>query len=899
MAGQGRRWTSRSAARWRALGAATLLSLVGGAHAAQPRAGVRPGGGMQPPEVSPSVLQALEASYLTEEEAKDLRVFHGLWREGDLDTPERRARAALAVGAWDHAWLLDDGAPLLDRAEAMVRRGELEESLAALEGEASLRGLRIKAEALELLGRMADADAVLDVVVQRLTRERVESAADLTEGVRALIARARLRGPGRQGAAAGDYEALAALIARARDEIDRLYWPAYLAEAALLLDKDNTAQGVQAIAQVLSMCPAASEAYALLGTAAVGAFEFERAEAAAAFLDEQHERVDPERALGNSPAGTMVLVRARLRQGDPDEAARLLQPLLERFPRMREGLALSAAIAAGFFEFDLARDRCAALEAISPGSPLAWFEAGERLRDDRQYEQAAEFLGRAIERQPNWARAWIALGLLETQSGRDAAAQDALRRAVALDPFNDRARNSLRLIDELLTYERIETEHFVIRFEDGIDRALALDMPEVLEAIHRRVAGSEPGGIDAEPAQKTTIELMPDHEWFSVRITGMPGIHTIAASTGPVVAMEAPRVGAGHSLGVYDWPRVMQHEYTHTVSLARTNNRIPHWFTEAAAVYLEDAPRDFARWRLLDAATSAGELFDLSEIDVMFVRPRRPSDRALAYAQSHWMYEFIIERWGAQAPLDLMDLFAAGATLGPAFGQVLGVASLEEFQEQFGVWARAQLAAAGMTPRDGQPTLRELLERDAPPGAAPEALAPPSEEQLRSWLEEFPGHPIVLRELFGIALDAGRGEATEQTLPLLRAYAQACPVDDGPHRALARYFLRTPGREGEAIPHLEFLDAREQSSPVLAAELARLYTARREFEPAAAKAERATRISPYDADLRELASRIALVREDLATAERHIHALVILEPDRDVHAARLARVREMRAAAGG
>lgn len=850
---------------------------------------------IQPPEVSPAVLRALEAPYLNEEEAKDLRVFHGLWRESDLDSPARRARAALLVGAWDHEWLVGAEVPLLDRAEAMVRRGELEEALEALAGEGSLRALRLRAEALELQGRLAEADAALDVVVDRMIRRQVQSAADLTEGVRALIARARLRGPGRAGQAAGDYQTLTALIARARDELDRLHWPAHLAEAALLLDKDNVPQAAQALSQVISMCPAASEAYLLLGGAAVGSFDFARAEAAAEFAGEQYERIDPEHALGTSPVETMVLARTRLRQGDPEEAARLLGPLVERFPRMREGLALQAAVAAGFYDVELARERCEEFDDLSPGSPLALLEVGERLADDRQYEDAAEFLAAAAERQPNWARAWIGLGLLEMQSGRDAAAREALTRAAALDPFNTRARNSLRLVEELLTYERMESEHFVVRYRPGMDEALAIDMPAILESIHARVTGSATGGIDFEPAARTVIELMPDHDWFSVRVTGMPGIHTVAAATGPVIAMESPQVGAGHNLGLYDWPRVLQHEYTHTVTLARTRNRIPHWFTEAAAVYLEDSPRDYSRWLLLARAVETKTLFDLEEIDVMFVRPRRASDRAQAYAQGHWMYQFIIDRWGASAPLDLMDRFAAGATLSASFAVVLGVDSLDAFMGEFSAWAVGELQSVGLALPEGMSGLAELIVRDAPQGVEARDAAPPSGDQLRSWLEEFPGHPVLLRELAGRAVEAAGGEANLEMVALLLEYARACPVDDMPHRSLARLFLRTPGRETEAIPHLEFLDLREQSSPVYAVALAQQYAAVGEWERAAGKAERATRIGPFDADHRELAARVALVREDYATAERHIRALTIIEPDREIHQRRLERLRELAA----
>ena len=63
--------------------------------------------------------------------------------------------------------------------------------------------------------------------------------------------------------------------------------------------------------------------------------------------------------------------------------------------------------------------------------------------------------------------------------------------------------------------------------------------------------------------------------------------------------METPREGGGRRVGLYDWLRVVRHEYTHTITLSRTNNRIPHWFTEACAVSQEPGPRDFDTCKML------------------------------------------------------------------------------------------------------------------------------------------------------------------------------------------------------------------------------------------------------------------------------------------------------------
>jgi len=50
-----------------------------------------------------------------------------------------------------------------------------------------------------------------------------------------------------------------------------------------------------------------------------------------------------------------------------------------------------------------------------------------------------------------------------------------------------------------------------------------------------------------------------------------------------------------------------------------------------------------ARWPIL---VEAQRCFAGTPGTRAFVRPKRPTDRSLAYAQGHWMYQYMIEKWG-------------------------------------------------------------------------------------------------------------------------------------------------------------------------------------------------------------------------------------------------------------
>jgi len=807
-----------------------------------------------------AVKNIINAPYTTEDDAKDLRIFHGYWTEDDLDTPARRALAMLIRGDVDHEVFENETVPGDIRAEAAVRRGKPELALTLTEGDDSLRAIHLRTWALSDLARHDDAATESQRAIEKMLTERIDSASELTSGVLTLIERARLVGPER--ADGTDFRTLMDLLTRASGELDRLYWPATLAEAQLLYDKDERASASQAAMSVLKLNPQCAEAWHLLGMLAVDSFDFDRAQDISDRLDKLEMTRDPPwidpiaGRLPHSTLGALVLAKARIRQGDSDAAVRIIEEAIVGNSTNRDLFAMLIAAEASGFDFDRAKVLLNELDLISPGTEKGYLLAGWALSERRQYAESAEMLEEAMRRAPNLPESAILLGLLELQSGRDLNALTALRRVAELDPFNARAANSLKLLEEIVGYETYESEHFIVRYKPGIDEILAREMTGPLELAHTRITGKANGGIDHVPSQKTVIEMMPNHAWFAVRIAGMPQIHTIAASTGPVIAMEVPRAGPGHKVGYYDWRRVIAHEYVHTVTLSRTKNRLPHWFTEAAAQYLEDAPRDEQTCRLLALKLETDGLFAMDEINIKFTRPKLKTDRAQAYAQGHWMYEYMIERFGDEAPLRLMDAYAEGRTEAEAMPSELGVTS-EQFLEDFKEWAQTEAETWGVLRSD----------KDA----------------------------RAIETAIKLLMSTGGWTTTDETAESLKEWAEAVPVAEEPHRLLARYYLAQDDAESQAkaIVHLEFLDARASYTPAYAAALAKRYAESGEKELAFIKAERAVSIAPYDADQRELAARVALVAGKYTDAERHLDALVRLEPDRPQHVERLERVQEI------
>ena len=859
----------------------------------------QPGGGG--PDLDEQVRAAITAPYLKPQEAAALRVAHGVPTPEDLASPAARATHALDRGAYADRSLTDPAANPLDRAEGALARGDFAAAEPLITGD-SLRSLRLRAQLFYTLGRNAQCADVCKAAVKILTERTLTASDDIVDAVQCAAILATLVDTSASGG--GDHQAMMAYLGRAR-ELDPFSWRVPLLEAQLLLDKDNYTEARAAAITALSHNPACAQALTILGEIAVNSFDLDTARSIADRLDAYASMLPLDTPGGGaddnlglilaksqpSIEAAFIRVRASLRQNEAEDAASELDFAAKKLPNAPLLAEMRCAVAAASYSEPALATALSNFKAKFADNPSAEARVGQTFSDLRQYELAIKHLSNARALAPFWPGPQIDLGMVLVQAGRDDEARETLDAATRLDPFNVRATNSLRLVKEIAGYARVETPHFVVRAKPGIDALLAAEIAKGMEENHAVVTGDSPGSLNYAPPRKTFIDLMPDHAWFAVRIAGLPRIHTIAASTGPVIAMEAPREGKGHT-GTYDWPRVMRHEYTHTVGLSRTNNRMPHWFTEAQAQYLEHAPRDYQTARLLSEAYQSDELFDFTQINVAFTRPKKPTDRQLAYAQGQWMYEYMVERFGATAPLTLMDLYAKGVREEAAVQQTFSI-SREQFLSDFKAWAKSQLLAWGMLRPEGQPSLEKLMSELPSPADGIEPQAP-TREQLAGWLKQYPDNPDVLRLVLQAAFDESNGELPESNIgPLLR-YAGVRPVDPFPHQQLARIYL-AQGKHAEAIPHLEWLDARADRSAVYSTQLAGLYAQAGQWDLAAAKAERAARITPYGAQSRELAATIAVQRKDFATARRHLEFLVALEPDRDLHKRRLEALAKLEA----
>jgi tetratricopeptide (TPR) repeat protein len=605
----------------------------------------------------------------------------------------------------------------------------------------------------------------------------------------------------------------------AYNRIDTEFYSAHTAAAEYFLAHDDDDQAIDELTEILKHNPHDPTALAIAGKIAVDSFNFAGAEAEIAAIRD----VDPDSATAD-----LLEARNLLQQRRPEEAMFPLDSVLNRRPNDLQALGLLAGAQALLLHDDEMNATLKRADAIQPKSPVAYFEAAEQLAAMRQYSRAEAMYKIALARAPWSTSVRNGLGLLETQSGDEATARVVLEAAHVVDPFSVRTTNYLKLLDMMDGFARKESAHFIVTYDPKQDPVIPEYFNEYLESIYKDVTGD----FHFEPKVKTLIEVFPSHDSFSVRTTGAPWIATVGASTGRVIALTAPREDAG---GTFNWSRVVRHEFTHTVTLGATDNRIAHWFTEGLAVWEEHAPLPWEWVPMLQDAVNNNTLFPLENLTWAFIRPKKPSDRQLAYAESFWIVTYIEGKYGHQANLALMEQQKLGHDLDESCNAVFKESSAAFFHE-FTNWAKAQVSKWGYDKKTSDEYEQLVTDADA----------------------------LIHSEDYAAAAEKWK------------QIAELRPMDLLPHQRLMGLYLQLNDWDN-AIGQLELLSQAELKDNRYVKVLARLYFKQGKTDLARQRALKAVYISPYDSAAHELLEKVDQKLGDGAGVAREQRVLEMLK----------------------
>ena len=689
----------------------------------------------------------------------------------------------------------------------------------------------------------------------------------------------------------------------AYQKVDAKYWPANVAAGMLLLSKHRADQAAQEFQLALRANGRCCDAFVGLGIITLAGYQFETCMA------------QVQRALAVNPAHTEALLlkaTCLMQWRKLDEVMPVLDTLLKANPNHLDGLSLAAALYVRLREPAKAQpfiDRVKKINAAYaglPGTIADWLSAAN------QYKEAEKYFQEALALAPELAGPLADLGKLYLQTGQEDKAREYLEKAHNLDDYRADVVNFLRLLKEMESFAVQETDHFILKVAKGQDMVLLDQVADYAETMYKEVCED----FNHHPLDKTMVEIFPTHPQFSTRLTGRGWIGTIGACTGRVIVLVAPSKERS-MFGTFNWPAVLRHEFTHTVTLTATHNRIPRWFTEACAVWQQPDRRDYGAVQLLVMTTRQNHLYPVKELDWGFIRPSRGGGQQLAYAQAEWLMEHIIAIKGYGAILKMLEGFAAGHPQVKVLKDALGMTEAE-LDKSFAGWARQQIGEWGY---DNQPLLKmdeaQKLVKDKPDDASSHAALAvtlyfagrqsDAEKAARKALSLDDKNVRALAVLANILLGQkkydqalafaqtlDRAEPNSKTAPRVMAECHLArqewagaiaalemlktrrPLDPFSYERLASLYTQM-GQVEKALPNLMELHRRTMKDPQYARRIADLYRSLDKDDEALKYYQQLAYVNPYDAGAYEAMASIHRNARRFEAAIKAIEKVCILQ----------------------
>jgi tetratricopeptide (TPR) repeat protein len=618
----------------------------------------------------------------------------------------------------------------------------------------------------------------------------------------------------------------------------------------MLLEKHNRADAVEAFDKALKINPRAVEALVGKGLVAMDSFDLKDAENFA----EQALKVNPKH-----PEALRLKADVLLAANDLATAEGLLNVAKIINPRDEATLGLLAACYHLMNKPDEVTKLQKEAEAFDAKPAVFFHEVAVALEARKQYSKAEEFYRKAAELRPMLPAAKAGLGMLLMRTGQEGEARKTFEAAIKADPFNLRVSNSLKVLKHLDGYQTIETPHYVLKFDGKTDKILGAFLADYLEETHAEYKKQ----YAYEPPGKVLIEVFSTREMFSGRTIALPSLPDAAAGacTGRLIVFPSPVAEGGRP---FNWARVVRHEQTHAFNLIQTDYRVPHWLTEGLAVRSEGGDRPLSWMAVLREKHASGQLLNLDNITMAFVRPRGPDDWPLAYCQALLYVEYVTKAHGEPAIAKLLDAYRSGAGTAAVIQKSLGVPK-DDFETGYRRYVDEVVKTAGAKRRtDKAMTFADLeaAHKKTPDDA--DIMAKLAAEYVRR------NKPMDAKKLAGDALKKEKGHPLASVV-------------------MARLLARDKDEPGALKVLEEAVKENPDDSRVLLA-LGKAYLEAKEPAKAAEPFERGRKTAPLDGDwLVELARIYTSLKKD-AELKSVLVEIAGRDPDDMASRVKLARM---------
>jgi tetratricopeptide (TPR) repeat protein len=551
----------------------------------------------------------------------------------------------------------------------------------------------------------------------------------------------------------------------------------------------------------------------------------------------------------------VFLARAALDADRVDDARGHLTRALAANPASAEALAYTAAIE--YVAGNAAAYEAAAAKAfaINPVYGDFYRVLASQAASNYRYDAAVVLARKGVALEADNPATHADLGLHLLRIGDESGARRSLETAFRADAYDLVTYNLLQMLDTLDAFESIEAGGVTIRLDP--DEAPAMRhyvVPLVKEAMAQM---SRRYGFT--PQGPILVEIFPEHDDFAVRTLGLPGLlGALGACFGRVVTLDSPRA---RPPGSFNWQATLWHEMAHVFTMQLSGYRVPRWLTEGLSVYEEGLRRpEWARDSELAFAKAWADkkVLTLADLNAGFTRP---DTIELAYFQASLVVGLIATQHGHDALTAMLRAFADGADTDAALRRATGRGTAD-LQREFDAMLTERYAATG----------RALQAPDGfalPPGGGAEAIRAMAAKHAGSY-------PVQMAA--GQALAAAGARA--QAIAAFERAAALVPsaVGASSPRAQVAALAERAGDFPRALRELKALVGDDHTNIDAARRLVPLARRLGDQQALALAYDRIVTLDPFDAATHSAYGRLALASRDLALAVREFRAAVAAGP---------------------
>jgi tetratricopeptide (TPR) repeat protein len=591
---------------------------------------------------------------------------------------------------------------------------------------------------------------------------------------------------------------------------------------------------------------------------------------------------------------------------DPKKAEEYVNQALKINPRHVPSLLLVAENHLAAERYDVTEEVLAKVLEVNPSEPNAWAIRSVVAHLDSDEKKEKEAREKALANWKDNPHVDYLIGKFLAQKYRFAEAAEAQKRALAFDPtflpakmelsndllrlgdeeqgwklaeevfeadnYNVVAHNLTTLRDHMQKFRTLKSDGFLVRMDA---KEAEIYGPRVLEVLRdaRKVLTEK---YQVELPETVAVEIFPKQQDFAIRTFGLPGgAGFLGVCFGNVITMNSP---ASQGSTPSNWEAVLWHEFCHVITLTKTRNKMPRWLSEGISVYEERLKNK--SWGqsispVYRAMILGDDLTPVSKLSGAFMQPPSGEHLMFAYYESSIVVEYIVNEYGHEALLAILDDLGKGLKINDAIAR--HAAPLEKVDAGF------------------EKSIRNLANNFAKGAEFTDAESLPKRREsaaLKAWLTDHPNSFTGLQQYAMALIREKQWEAAKEPIDKLLQLVPEYAEEDSPFLMKAKV-SRELGETDEELALLEKMASLNADAVDTYRRLAELHSERNDWQAAILNAQRILAVNPLIPEPYRILAAAGEKTGDRDAAISGLRTLSIMDPydPADIHF-RTARLME-------